>query len=110
MKLNIYKGREIEKTYNAENYDLMFGIVEDIMQIFNVESLQSNDDRELIKLVTESLPRLINVIKPMLKDIFYGLTDEELRRVKAVEVAEVVVEIIKYSFEQIANSFGTKKN
>lgn len=108
MELNVYKGTEIEKTYKAESYDLMFGIVEDIMQIFNVDALKTNNDSELIKLVTDSLPRLVNVIKPMLKDIFNGLTDEELRRVKAVEVAEVVVEIIKYAFEQIANSFGKK--
>ena len=89
MQLNVYKNREIEKTYEAENYDLMFGTVEDIMTIFDIDALKTGSDVELINLVTKALPTCLNIINPLLKDIFEGLTDEELKRVKLKEVARL---------------------
>ena len=29
LNLNIYRGREVEKVYTADEYDIMFGTVED---------------------------------------------------------------------------------
>lgn len=109
MKLNIYKNKEIVKTYETEQYDLMFGTVEDLMTIFDVDSLKTGSDVELIKLVSNSLPKCMNIVKPLLKDIFTGLNDEELRNVKLVEVAVIIVDVIKYALEQISTGFGSKK-
>lgn len=109
MQLNVYKNREIEKTYEAENYDLMFGTVEDIMTIFDIDALKTGSDVELINLVTKALPTCLNIINPLLKDIFAGLTDEELKRVKLKEVAIVLVDVIKYTLTEISKGFGTKK-
>ena len=44
MKLNIYKNqKEIEKTYTIDDYDIMYGTVEDILSVFddNWDSLES---------------------------------------------------------------------
>ena len=109
MKINVYKNREIEKTYEAENYDLMFGTVEDIMTIFDIDALKTGSDVELINLVTKALPSCLNIINPLLKDIFEGLTDEELKRVKLKEVAIVLVDVIKYTLTEISKGFGVKK-
>lgn len=109
MILNIYDKKEIIKTYEAEQYDLMFGTVEDLMTIFDVDSLKTGSDVELIKLVSNSLPKCMNIIKPLLKDIFDGLSDDELRQVKLVEVAVIIVDVIKYALEQISTGFGSKK-
>lgn len=109
MQLNVYKNREIEKTYEAENYDLMFGTVEDIMTIFDIDALKTGSDVELINLVTKALPTCLNIINPLLKDIFEGLTDEELKRVKLKEVAIVLVDVIKYTLTEISKGFGVKK-
>ena len=109
MELNVYKNREIEKTYKAENYDLMFGTVEDIMTIFDIDALKTGSDVELINLVTKALPACLNIINPLLKDIFEGLTDEELKRVKLKEVAIVLVDVIKYTLTEISKGFGVKK-
>lgn len=109
MKINVYKNREIEKSYEAENYDLMFGTVEDIMTIFDIDALKTGSDVELINLVTKALPSCLNIINPLLKDIFEGLTDEELKRVKLKEVAIVLVDVIKYTLTEISKGFGVKK-
>jgi len=109
MILNIYDKKEVIKTYEAEQYDLMFGTVEDLMTIFDVDSLKTGSDVELIKLVSNSLPKCMNIIKPLLKDIFEGLSDDELRQVKLVEVAVIIVDVIKYALEQISTGFGSKK-
>lgn len=109
LSLNIYKNRKVEKTYEVENYDLMFGTVEDILTIFDVDDLKNGSDVEIIKMVTNALPKCIDIVKPLLKDIFEGLNDEELKRVKLTEVAIVLVDVIKYALQQISIGFGTKK-
>lgn len=109
MVLNIYKNGKIEKTYETENYDLMFGTVEDILTIFEVDELKTGTDVEIIKMVTNALPKCLDIIKPLLKDIFEGLNDEELKRVKLKEVAIVIVDVIKYALLQISMGFGPKK-
>lgn len=109
MVLNIYKNGKIEKSYETENYDLMFGTVEDILTIFEVDELKTGTDVEIIKMVTNALPKCLDIIKPLLKDIFEGLNDEELKRVKLKEVAIVIVDVIKYALLQISMGFGTKK-
>ena len=36
IKLNIYKGKEIEKTYTCEECIIEFGVVEDIVNILDL--------------------------------------------------------------------------
>ena len=74
LVLNIYKGREIEKTYTANTYDLLFGTIEDILSVVDV--LDMKDTGEILKVVSSA----ISTFKPFLMDIFEGLTEEELRR------------------------------
>ena len=41
---------------------------------------------------------------PFLKEIFIGLTDEELRKTKVKELIPLFIEIFKYAFSEL--SFG----
>lgn len=102
MKLNIYKNQhEIEKTYQIDNYDLMYGTVEDILSIFDeIEDLQ--DNMQIFDAVKNNRSKL----NDLLKDIFPDLTDEELRRIKLKELVPVFMEL--FSFVQ--TSFGKGKN
>lgn len=102
LKLNIYKKKEIVKTYTAETYDLMFGTVEDIMGLINLDKLKTGSDTELLKIVGEAVMKGMDVLKPLIKDIFEGLTDDELRNTKASEITTVLVEVIKYSIDEIS--------
>ena len=90
LTLNIYRNKsEIEKTYTAESYDLMFGTVEDIIQLINVDELTDNETiaRVVVKCFTQ--------LKPFLKDIFEGVTDDELKRVKVKELIPLFVNVFK---------------
>ena len=43
----------------------------------------------------------MNIVKPLLKEVFDGLTDEELRHTKFKEIMNVIAEIIANSINQI---------
>lgn len=108
LKLNIYDGREISKTYTAETYDLMLGTVEDLIDIVDLDSLQSGSDVELVKLAVNALTRGMDVIKPLLKDIFEGLTDDELKHTKVKDLASVLVAVTKFAIDQISKGSNQK--
>lgn len=108
MKLNVYESRRIIKTYEAESYDLMFGTVEDILTLFNVDDLKTGSDVEIIKMVGKVLPQCIDTVKPLLKDIFEGITDEELKKTKMKEIVVVLIDVIKYSFSQMNIGLNSK--
>ena len=108
MKLNIYENKKIINTYEADTYDLMFGTVEDLIEIVNLDQLKSGDDVEIIKLVGKTVINGMDVIKPLVKDIFEGLTDEELRNVKVSEIASVLVDVIKFAIAQMSKGANLK--
>ena len=108
MRLPIYNGKEVEKEYRAEEYSVMFGTAEDIISLFDIEKLASVDDRELAKAVAVAIPKAIGMLKPLLKEIFDGLTDDEIRRCKVADVARVVVGVSKFTMKQIVGGNRSK--
>lgn len=102
LKLNIY-GKEdkakIEKTYTAEGYDLMLGTVEDFMDIIDIDKM--SNDREVALMVVKCYKKL----KPLLLDIFPGISDEELQRVKVSELIPLFVDVAK----SVVDSLGVLK-
>lgn len=108
LKLNIYEKKKVVKTYTAETYDLMFGTVEDLIDLIDLEQLKNGTDAEIIKLVGKVIISGMGIIKPLLKDIFEGLTDEELKNTKVSEISTALVEIVKFSISQIAKGTNGK--
>lgn len=104
MKLNIYKNqKQIEKTYEVDEYDIMYGTVEDIFEIMDgMEDMKS--DGEILTLVQRNRKKL----NGFLLDIFgdEGLTEEELRRIKVKELVPLFLDLFKY----VRSSFGSEKN
>ena len=100
LKLNIYNGKEIEKTYVAEEIDIMFGTVEDLLEVINFDNLK--DENEVVKVVIATLKNL----KPFLKQIFDGLTDDEIKRTKVKELVPLFVDIVKYSINELKSLMG----
>lgn len=92
LTLNIYSATEkgkVEKTYTCESYDLMLGTVEDIMAIIDID--QMTDNAAMTRMVVQAFGKL----KPFIKDVFTGVTDEELKRVKVKELIPTFVDIFK---------------
>ncbi len=95
LKLNIYKdAREIEKSYTTETYDIMFGTIEDLMEVIDIDKI--DDNTEIAKMVFKGF----GLLKPFLKDIFPGVTDDELKRVKVKELIPLFVNVFQFAFEQ----------
>ena len=111
LKLNIYEGRKVVKTYTADTYDIMFGTLEDIIGAVDVEKLQgSAGDAEFIAAVAKIITKGFNVFKPLLKDIFNGLTDAELRNTRVKDVVPVVMGVLQYAFSEMMDMGGNSKN
>ena len=88
LKLNIYKNQhEIEKTFTASGYDLMLGTCEDVMNIIDIDKL--NDNAAVAMMVVKGY----GMLKPLLKDIFEGLTDEDLKGIKVKELIPLFLDV-----------------
>lgn len=106
MKLNIYSKEnknEIEKTYTTDSLDLMFGTVEDILNVIDLDKL--DDEKAIAIMIVKAWRQL----KPFLKDIFEGLTDEEMTRIKIKEMIPLFSDIFRGIAENL-NILGNGKN
>lgn len=114
MKLHIYGRNEdgkkvVLKTYETESYDLEFGIIEDVASVVNLDHVKTGSNAELIKVAGEAITGSLESVKALMADIFPGLTAEELRHVKVREMAEVLMDVILYTFGEL-KKFDTGKN
>lgn len=100
LTLNIYKKEnknEIEKTYTAESYRLMFGTLQDIMSVIDLDKLQSGNEMELAKMAI----RGFDLIAPILQDVFPELTSDELRRTSTSDLIPLIVDIAREALNTI---------
>ena len=89
IKLNIYEKGQIKKTLETNSADIMYGTVEDMLNVIQLEKLDSN--AEIAKMVVGVLP----LVKHMLLDVFPDCTEEDLRCTKVKELVSVVADIVK---------------
>lgn len=98
MKLNVYeKNGEILKTYTASEFDLMWGTIEDLVNCIDIDRI--DDNAAVGKMILHVLPQL----KPLLKQIFPGLTDSEIRCTKVKELVPIFLNAFKYAFREISS-------
>ena len=109
--LNIYEKKKVVKTYETDAYDLMFGTLEDFLNIID-EKMFADDvsNIDFAKLGLTVIKRCLKELKPLLLDVFEGLTEDELRNTKASELIGVIYAIAKYSFAEINGVNGSGKN
>lgn len=112
LKLNIYENAKVIKTYKANDFTLMTGICEDILNTVDIDKLTGgnlNDQTlglEIIKIVAKSFSKF----RPFLQDVFDGLTDEEYRKTSIKEVANVIISIVKYTISELYSVGNNSKN
>lgn len=103
MKLNIYKNqREVEKTYEVDAYDIMYGTVQDVLEVLDSGMDNLNDNAQVLKVIADNRGKL----EDLLLDIFggEGLTKDELRRIKLKELVPLFLDLFKY----VQRSFKSK--
>jgi hypothetical protein len=109
LNLNIYRGREIEKVYTADEYDIMFGTVEDLINLIDVDSLTGGKtDADFVGAVAALLKGGISSVRSLLKEIFPEVTDDELKRVKMKDVVAILVNVLKYGFVNMSGASNSK--
>lgn len=109
MKLNIYDHKEVIKTYEANEYELMFGTVEDMIDAAKLDKIESGTDAEIVMAATNLVTTSMGTVKDLLKDVFDGLTDDEIRNTRVSEIVNVIVDVIRYAISQISLFGGGKR-
>lgn len=112
MKLNIYGRkngkRTVVKTYEAETYDMPFGIVDDVAALINLDQLKDLSEETLINTAANAVITGLDSIKELLHDMFDGITDDEIRHATVTDIAQVLVDVFKYTIEQISKGISEK--
>lgn len=106
IKLKIYNGNEVEKVYTAETIDFSFGVIEDILDAFDMENMKTGNKAEIAGIIIKCSKQL----KPFLKDMFPGVTDEEIRRTHIQNLIEVFKGLYEYATGELLNAAGGEKN
>lgn len=106
LLLNVYdpKTKNIAKQYTAETVDIMFGTIEDVIEIIDIDKL--DDNMEWAKVIALSMKKL----KPLLKEVFTGVTDDELKNTKIKELIPLFINIFKYMVSEIKGLGDNSKN
>ena len=86
--------KEIEKVYEAEGFDLPFEIVDGLLETLD---LDAKDNTALGISILKSAKK----IKPLMLDIFEGLTEEELGRVSTSKLVPIIFQIFVETKEQL---------
>ena len=106
LKLKIYNGNEVEKVYTAETVDFSFGVVEDILDALDLENMKTGSKAELAAVIIKCSKQL----RPFLKDMFAGVTDEEIRRTHVQNLIDVFKGLYEYATKELAIAASDEKN
>lgn len=97
LKLHIYEGHKIAKTYTVESVDMSLGVIFDVIDAFDFESMTSGNNKEMFKATI----RCKDQIAPFLMDIFDGLTIEEARHARTQNLIEVFRGLYNYAVSEL---------
>lgn len=105
MILKVYddKGKNIVKTYESSEYDLMFGTVMSLMDLLQIESL--DDQLQLLKVLHGAWDE----VKAVLSGVFPEVTEDDWKHVKVKELLPIVIDIAKFAVTDML-SVPTEKN
>lgn len=103
LTLNVYNGKEIEKTYTSTDYRLMTGTCEDILKLVDIDKFKNADfdDDSMMFEVLKVVIGAFDSFRPLLQDVFEGLTDNEYRRTAVKEVGQVIFKIVTYTITEL---------
>ncbi len=102
LKLNVYNGKKVEKTYTSNDFMLMTGTCEDILKLVDIDKFSGKlDDENMMMEILKIVVKAFGKFRPLMKEIFDGLTDEEYNRTAIKEVARVVVNVVTFTITEL---------
>lgn len=108
MKLNIYEKQKVVKTYETDAYSLPWGVVRDVTSAIDLDTIRTGSQEEIYSAIGLLLVNNADTIDDLVKDIFDGLTDEELRNASTSEVIECLLDVVIYTINSIMRGNGSK--
>ena len=100
LTINIYRNQtEVEKTYTCDAYDLMYGTVEDILDVLDGITGKASESDMLQAIVSNR-----DKLNALIKDVFPDITDDDMRRIKVKELVPFFVELFKFVRSSISSS------
>ena len=108
MKLNIYEKKKVVKTYTADSYDLMLGTLEDVANAVKLDDMKTGSNAEILGMAMNLVKNSYSTVIDLIKDVFDGITDEELRKTKVIEIVNVFADIVTVTVQQLNMGFGKK--
>lgn len=104
LRLPIYRNGVIEKTYEVENFRIPYGVIQDVLHLVEVDKL--NDEMAIAGMLLEAF----DLVDPLLKDLFPGLTDDELRHADFVDIGLVFTGVARYAIEKLSKGLKRGAN
>lgn len=97
LVLKIYDadGKNIVKTYTSSTYDLMFGTVRRLMELLKIEDV--DNQLEMFKVIYGAWEE----IKTVLSGVFPDVQPDEWEHVKVKELLPLILDIAKFSVQEI---------
>lgn len=89
LRLNVYDGKTVVKTYEADTYDMTFGELEDLLAIAETANLST--------------------LRTFMHKIFEDISEDELRNTRARDIFRVVGQVVSFAAAEMAPS-GDSKN
>ena len=115
LKLDIYTSRlcrEIERTATANDFELSTGVCEDVLNIINIDLLeggiQSLSDESMLSIIIGLIKNGFPFFMELIQEIF-DITESEAKRIKISDIAKVILDIVKYSKNQLTFALGGKE-
>lgn len=105
LKLHVYDGRKIVKTYTCSVFDVYLATVEDVAHALKFDSMKSGSIQE----ITLAIVGCVDVVRPLLCDMFDGLTPEEARHTRTGNIAEVFQGLFTWFFGSAKAALAERK-
>lgn len=97
LKLPIYEGAQVVKTYTTDTINFSFGVVEDVLNALNFDDMKTGDNKELAIMILKCSKHL----KPFLMDLFEGVTADEVRKTKIQDLIIIFKGLYEYATGEI---------
>ena len=88
------------KEYAVNHFDIELGVIEDLLNILDLDKM--DDNVAIAKMVMESMKQ----IKPILLQMFPGMTEDELRTVGVLSIVQVLKQAVVMAIDIVTGMVG----
>lgn len=109
MKLNIYNGNEVVKTYETKTFLLKWRLSKKLLKLIDIGQLSKFESatlEELINMIQPIITDADELVSEILVDMFPGITQEEIDNTDTTEICICVVNAFKFVVNKFKSLSG----